>query len=109
MISGIPQIVMYDRMTKKIEGIKNPSGTSKYFGIKVQVGLNGSATHLWLRDNQSIAALDLVTKKCFKIITTNNQSEPISDFYLDVAAFDDSSRYPSQAARVVALYTIEHL
>ena len=50
-----------------------------------------------------------MTKKCFKIITTNNQSEPISDFYLDVAAFNDASKYPQQAARVVALHTIEYL
>ena len=62
-----------------------------------------------MRDSQSIAALDLVTKKCFKIITTNNQSEPISDFYLDVAAFYDPSKYPPQAARLVALHTIEYL
>jgi hypothetical protein len=50
-----------------------------------------------------------VTKKCFKIIATNNQSDPISDFYLDVAAFVDSSKYPAQAARAVALHTIEYL
>jgi hypothetical protein len=38
LISEITQIVFYDRKTQKIEGIKNPSGSSKYFGIKVQVG-----------------------------------------------------------------------
>ena len=47
-----------------------------------------------------------MTKKCFKIIATNNQSDPISDFYLDVAAFD---KYHPQAARLVALHTIEYL
>jgi hypothetical protein len=50
-----------------------------------------------------------VTKKCFKIIATNNQSDPISDFYLDMAAFDGSSKFPPQAARVIALHTIEYL
>ena len=89
LISEITQIVLYDRKTQKIEGIKNPSGSSKYFGIKVQIDLNGFATHIWLKDNTSIAVLDLMTKKCFKIITTTNQSDPISHFYLDVTAFND--------------------
>jgi hypothetical protein len=93
-INEISQLIIYDRSSQTVQGVKNPTGDSTYYAMKV------SDHYVWVRTRSYVSLYDVQAKKLHKMFNIPLQYEPQNSFYLDVHSAGEDN---------IVIHTLEYV
>ena len=93
-INEISQLIIYDRSNQTVQGVKNPTGESTYYAMRV------SDHYVWVRTRSYLSVYDVQANKLYKMFNIPLQYEPQNGFYLDVHSAGEDN---------IVIHTLEYV